>query len=180
MELLEQLLGVGASVATGGLFGLFGSVVGAVGKYFQEKQRQAWETKKMGHELKLLDIQAKAQQVENEQELKVVDQAGSWTGLRESLVADNSTGPTHMWVNDVKSLFRPVLTTGLIAVTVSFFFQILWAMEKPNSGLLQFFTQSELVEMLVYLVRSIVFTTSTAVTWWFGDRALTPPHMKVK
>jgi len=180
MEWLTDLLGIGASVASGGIFGLFGSIVGVVGKYFQERQRQAWEEKKMGHELKLLGMQMSAQVAENEQELAIVTQEGSWTGLRESLAASRSVSTTHKWVNDARSLFRLVLTTGLIAVVVIFFAAILSAMENMDSNLLQFFTQSELAEMVRYIVYSMVFSAATATVWWFGDRALTPPNMKAR
>ena len=40
MDFLGDLLGGAASVASGGLFGLFGSLIGVGAKYFQEKQRQ--------------------------------------------------------------------------------------------------------------------------------------------
>ena len=32
--------------------------------------------------------------------------------------------------------------------------------------------------LLRYIVFSVVFSFSTAVAWWFGDRALTPPGAK--
>ena len=33
-------------------------------------------------------------------------------------------------------------------------------------------------ELLRYIVYSVVFAWSTAVLWWFGDRAMTPPGFR--
>jgi hypothetical protein len=40
------------------------------------------------------------------------------------------------------------------------------------------FTPEQAKELLVYDVKSLVFSASTAVVWWFGDRAFAPPGMK--
>jgi hypothetical protein len=43
-----------------------------------------------------------------------------------------------------------------------------------NSILQHIFSPEEISNMLRYLVDTVVFTTATAVTWWFGDRAIQP------
>ena len=74
MEWLGELIGTGASVASGGLFGLLGSVVGVFAKYKQEQQRQAWEEKQQKYELELLNMQMKQRAQETEHELAIVAQ----------------------------------------------------------------------------------------------------------
>ena len=43
MEWLSSLIGVGTSVASGGLFGLIGSLAGVGMKMWQKKQDRGWE-----------------------------------------------------------------------------------------------------------------------------------------
>ena len=161
MEWLNDLLGVGASVASGGVFGLLGSVVGVFAKSYQEKQRQEWEQKKWDQEVKMQELQLRANAEETEQEIVLANTAGSWQGLSTSISAAANTGDTHMWVNDAKSLFRPILTV------------ILWIL-----AYLVFKDLSKDEALAQYMVYSVFFSASTATVWWFGDRALTPPGYK--
>lgn len=170
MEWLGDLLGTGASVASGGLFGLLGSVVGVFAKTYQEKQRQEWETKQQAYELQLLDMQMKQRAQETEHELAIVAQEGSWQGMVSSQEMASSGGETHMWVNDVKSLFRPVLTLTLWIISLYLFTSL-----ADDSKML---SQPEVDELMKYMVYSIFFSASTATVWWFGDRALAPPGLK--
>ncbi len=170
MEWLNDLLGVGASAASGGLFGLLGAVGGQVSKYFQEKQRQAWEEKKWDREERLLQLQMKGRREETEQELAIVQQQGSWAGLRASYssVIDQ---PSYKWVAAVKSLFRPLLTLVLWVMAGITFYLVVTVANKYFSGV-------ELKELIKYMVYTIFFSASTAGMWWFGDRALSPPQFK--
>ena len=161
MEWLTDLLGVGASVASGGIFGLFGSVVGVAAKHFQEKQRQEWEEKKWDQEIRLQELQLRAKVEETEQEILLANTAGSWKGLVSSHTAAANVGKTHMWVNDVKALFRPALTL------------VLWVL-----AFMVFKDLSKDEALAQYMVYSVFFSASTATVWWFGDRALTPPGNK--
>ena len=176
MEFLGDLLGIGASAASGGLLGLVGSLGGAVAKYFQARQQQAFKRDEWQHETDLLQLQMQAGAQEAEQELAVVAQAGSWQGATESLRADAAlAGNTYKWVNASKSLFRPLLTLTLLG--------LVWLMWRDIvSGevgvMVQLFTDAELKEILRYQVYSVVFAAVTATVWWFGDRALAPPGMK--
>lgn len=172
MDFLSNLLGIGASVASGGLFGLLGSVVGVAAKWFQEKQRQAWEAKKWEHEDKLLELQMKAKAQETEQELAIVSQTGAWEGLTTSIRADTAVKNVHVWVNDLRALFRPVLTI-LLAVGAYFVFR-----QIVTGKLSEWIDAHDVADLIKYMVYTVFFTASTAVVWWFGDRALTPPTMK--
>jgi hypothetical protein len=171
MEWLNELLGVGVSAASGGVFGLLASVVGVFAKSKQEKQRQSWEEKKWEYEVKLLEMQAKAANEETERELAVSSQEGSYNGLQMSINSDTAISNTHKWVQDVRALFRPFLTVGLWASTIYIFTRIT---NMPVESL----NPAEADELISYMVVSVVFSCTTATAWWFGDRALTPPSMK--
>ena len=171
MEWLGELIGTGASVASGGgLFGLLGSVVGAFAKYKQEQQRQAWEEKQQQYELQLLDMQMKQRAQETEHELAIVAQEGSWAGMKSSQELAMSHGETSVWVNNLKSLFRPFLTLTLWIISL----YLLWSLADDN----KYLSQMEVEELMKYMVYSIYFSASTATVWWFGDRALAPPGLK--
>jgi len=172
MELLGNFLGTAVSVGSGGLFGLLGAVVGQVSKYFHTKAEQEFQREKWNHETKLLELQMKARAAETEQELAIVSQSGSWRGLEQSLAADAAVTPVSTWVRDAKALFRPFLTISLWALAGFVFVKIV------NGGMKNIFTGVEIQEIIRYMVYSVFFCASTATTWWFGDRALSPPAMK--
>lgn len=172
MGFLGDVLGLGASVASGGLFGLLGSVIGAGAKYLQERQRQAWETKKWDQEARILELQMKARAAETEQELAIVSQQGAWDGLKTTVRHDAGIKNVHTWVNDLRALFRPLLT---ILLAVGAFL----VMRNVIAGeLVTWLSESDITDLIRYMIFTVFFTASTAVVWWFGDRALTPPGMK--
>lgn len=186
MEWLGDLLGGAASIASGGLFGLLGSLVGVGAKWLQERQRQAWERQrqawerqKWDHETRMLELQMQARAAETEQELAIVSQQGAWDGLGASQRADAGlTGSVHTWVNDVRALFRPVLTTGLVVLVYLLFRDLLAALGDGGSILGAVLAEAEVKDVIRYIVFSMVFAASTAIVWWFGDRAFAPPGMK--
>jgi len=47
-----------------------------------------------------------------------------------------------------------------------------------DNALVTLLGQGAVVEIMTYIIYSVVFSCSTAIVWWFGDRALTPPGMK--
>lgn len=154
-----SLIGSIGSAASGGVLGLVGAGFSA----FMKQRQQKVDNK---HELALMDQQAKVAKTE-----------GSYNGLVESIKAQ-ATLKTHMWVNDIRSLFRPGLTTALLIVSYSFFWQFLDALGNQDANLAKFFTDGEIVEVLRYIINSLVFSTSTAIAWWFGDRAMNPPQWR--
>lgn len=178
MEWLSDLLGAGVSVASGGIFGVVGSVLGVVAKHFQEKQRQAWEMKQWSHEESMQRLQMEARAQETEQEIQLADTEGSWAGLSESIRADSRLRPTSGWAVNVKALFRPFLTCVLWALAAWVFLHTLNALTDPEALLVSILSAGEIKEIIKYMVYTIFFSASMATAWWFGDRALSPPHLK--
>lgn len=167
-----DLFNIGASVASGGVLGLVGSVIGAVGKYFFTRQEQAFEQEKWEYESRLLELQLKAKTIETEREAALVAQQGSWDGLAESYKAVAAIGQTHAWVNDFRALFRPLLTLVLWTIAGWVFYEI---GKDQFDEWLQADQEAALVQYMVY---TVFFSASTATMWWFGDRALSPPTLK--
>jgi hypothetical protein len=172
MDFLSNFMGGMASVASGGIFGLLGSIIGVGAKYFQEKQRQSWQQKKWLHETKLLELQMQARATETEQELAIVSQEGAWAGLRESHRTEQSIKNVHVWVNDIRALFRPVLTIFLWVIAAWIFWLVV------GGSLIEWLKEVDIKDILRYMIFSVFFSASTATVWWFGDRALSPPGHK--
>ncbi|WP_444933630.1 hypothetical protein [Microbulbifer sp. JTAC008] len=172
MEWLSDLLGVGASAVSGGLFGFLGSIAGQVSRYWQEKQRQEWEQKKWTHETELLELNMRAKSQETEAELALAAQAGSWSGLEASHL-NAVDHPSYPWVAAIKSLFRPLITVVLWCLAA-------WVFAVVVNDVSELLSAAERHELLMYMVYSVFFTACTATAWWFGDRALTPANFKNK
>jgi len=181
MESFLDLLGVGASVASGGIFGAIGAVVGAISKSINASQEHKRKLELLDWDLKMFNRQQAADQAETEREIAVASAQGAWEGLNTSIRADNALAKhTGEFVNGVKSLFRPFLTLSLTGSTVWIFY-LIWsdfANATSDSNLTLLFTETEIKELLKYMVYSQCFATMTAIVWWFGDRALAPPGMK--
>ena len=180
MEFLGDLLGGVASVASGGIFGLIGSTVGAIAKYFQKRQEFDQERQRREWDREDFRMQMQFSAQETEQELAIASAQGSWSGLSESIRADAAVATKGGTVTAaIRSMFRPFLTTLLVCVSA----WIVWFMwqgvvDGRENGLQLFFTPEEMADIIRYAIYSLLFSTSTAVVWWFGDRAMTPPGMR--
>ena len=111
---------------------------------------------------------------DTENELAIVAQSGSWSGLTESHRSDQAIGAVHMFVNDVRALFRPFLTVALWVLAAWIFNEIV------IGALTDWLRHAEIEDIIRYMVYTVFFCASSATMWWFGDRALSPPGMKNK
>jgi len=143
-----------ASALTGGGFGLIGSLASKAIGLFEAGQKRKDKALEYEQELKLLDRQAALTTAETENELALVN-AETSASLREASYShDNSVGKPHRWVVDVLRLVRPVLT-GFLLILVG--------------GI---YVTADDFAMKAGVIDSVLFMTSSAVTWWFGDRSL--------
>tara|TARA_R110001599_G_scaffold47866_1_gene138414 strand:+ start:11 stop:469 length:459 start_codon:yes stop_codon:yes gene_type:complete len=148
------MFGVISSVLTGGATGLIGSLLSKGIGIFEAGQKRKDKALEYEQELKLLDRQAALRTAETENELAIAN-AETAASLREASYShDNSMGKPHRWVVDVLRLVRPVLTAFLLILV---------------GGI--YFTTNDFA-MKAGVIDSILFMTSSAVTWWFGDRSL--------
>jgi hypothetical protein len=169
-----DILGLGASAASGGLFGVIGSAFGAWMKLKERKQKAIEQKEERDHELKLIELQ-----------MQMKSQDGAWSGLTTSLQAqvELDKHQTNMpWVVAMKSLFRPFLTLSLWLAVMWLTYLVLTGSLQTYSALASsdqtIFTSAEIVSLIKYVVYSTVFSATTATTWWFGERALSLPEMK--
>lgn len=160
---LPEILNLGASAASGGLFGLLGTALGRVAGYFERKQQNAFEEKKWQfqarewdndrnvekHEVKLHELNLKAKHEENEMLIMRTAEEGSWKGLGASIQHDLKTGIASQWVINILRLVRPVITLLLWLITA-------WIFSKTQSG---------------EITKALVFAATASTLWWFGDRA---------
>lgn len=181
MEAIGDILGLLASAASGGLFGILGSLAKRVVGFFETKRDQAFEREKWGHELRLLELQQQGRREETESEVELQAVAGSFSGLAASIGAEAAAGErAGPIVSAIRSLTRPVLTLILVGLVAWIWHDLFAAMTRPGAGdgtdnLLVVLGDIGAAELLRYVVYSVVFAASAAVLWWFGDRPLPPP-----
>ena len=183
---MEILTGIGA-VLTGAAGGVAGGLFGVVGKWLARKQeieadRQQMERddKSRAHEIALLKLQMESRTEETERERDLAREAGSWKGLTASLKADAAAaaGILPNWVRSARSLARLVFTLVLGGLTLWIWRDLIAAIESGSGSLTAVLPPDATEGLLRYIVYSVVFSFSTAVAWWFGDRAMTPPGAK--
>lgn len=182
MEWLDLLTGAVTSAASGGIVGLLGAGVSAVAKHFQLKAERAFQEKKWAHERELIAEQREWDKQQHLQEVEIVAQAGSWDNLGKSMEHDTALSKNSSeWVNNVKSLMRPVLTLVLNAMQFTIFWQLwtAYSLQQDNAVMtLINAPDSPATELLKYVIYSIMFAANTANLWWFAERGFAPPGMK--
>ena len=158
MEIIGSLLGAGASVASGGLFGLVGSLIGVGTKYLQQRQANAQKDKDWKHEIELRKLNMEATDRETENELAIAQSEGSWNGLEASYNTVISASNVHTVVNDIRSLFRPILTLSLILLSALLFWWVWSGITEGKGNVLKIFDQGDIRDIIRYMIYSIFNT----------------------
>lgn len=149
---MEDIIGISASAAGGGLFGLIGTSLGRVAGFFEKRQSNAHEARRWRHETALIELQSKTNAKAAEADLAKLNTTGRWSGLADSLKADAGIAGSYNWVNAVRALTRPTLTLLLWAIAT-----LIWFSAESSE-------RSTIVE-------TATFAATAATLWWFGDRA---------
>jgi hypothetical protein len=149
---MAELIGIAASAAGGGVFGVLGTALGRLAGYFERRQTIVHEEKRWQHEVQLLEMQRLADAAETEAELALEHAAGRWAGLQASLNAEAAIRGSYPWVDAVRGLTRPMLTLLLWGITT-----VIWFSADPTA-------RSSLTE-------TASFAATAATLWWFGDRS---------
>lgn len=185
MEWIDALAAVGGTIATGGVGGVLGLIGSGITTFFRNKkekeEREARIREKQldyEHELKLYELEEKTARREDEHELDVVNSKGSWSGLEASYRAEAAIPVKSAVVSAILRLVRPALTFTLMGLTAYIFY----VLTDPSSGTTWKFALGETTraELVTYTVKTVVLSASTAVVWWFGDRASSPQSDKHK
>ena len=143
-------------VLTGGATGILGSVLGKLFNFadYWVESKKADDEHVRTIEMTRLNHELRSQELEIEREIIMEEQAGKQRSASYS--HDMSAGLSYPWVAAVLRLIRPVLTLMLII--------IVWYI----------FSTSEDIGQRETIIHSVIYMTSTAVLWWFGDRAMRP------
>ncbi|MEM6492134.1 MAG: hypothetical protein AAF684_09595 [Pseudomonadota bacterium] len=152
MEWLMALFG-----PAGGLAGLLG---GALSQWLKTRALR----EQRAHERAMLELQMRAAEQETENALEIAESEGRWAAMERSYsaaAAADASRSTSTWVADVRSLTRPVLTFVLVGL---------------SAGVAWVYRDSAAVED--YVTTAILFMTTTAVGWWFGERGMQPRWAK--
>lgn len=168
MDIITTAGGGLAGGALGAAFGALGSILNRSLAIFETREKRkdrqlemAHEVERWGHDLKLAS-EARAGRIEEARQALVQAEAeGSWRGLSESLKAEAGLGDSWPWVSAVRALTRPALTLLLWIL-----FAVLFV--TATTGGLATDVASGVVRTAV---ETIAFSASTALAWWFGDRA---------
>ncbi len=150
---MADMIGLAASAAGGGVFGLIGTVIGRAAGYFEQCQAQAHERARWQHQAEMASLHMRSRREESEAAERLSETRGRWEGLSASIRADADIGDSYAWVNAVRALTRPVLTLLLWLITGLVF------MASPEAE------QAKIVE-------TATFAATAATLWWFGDRGV--------
>lgn len=148
---MADIIGLAASAAGGGIFGLIGTVIGRVAGLVERRQDNQQERARWAHEKDIAELQMRARAEAFAAEAQLVDAAGSWAGLTASMQAEAAIGASYRWVEAVRALTRPLLTLLLWIITGLVF---LGAAAEARAA----------------IVETTTFAATAATLWWFGDR----------
>ena len=144
------------SVMTGGATGILGSVLGKLFNfadvYIEEKKAKGEHERTM--EMHRLQSELRADELENERAIVEEQSAGAARVAAYSMMTGVEV--PYPWVAAILRLIRPVLTIMLVA--------IVWYIYASSDDIAQQET----------IIQSVIFMASTAVLFWFGDRAMRP------
>ncbi len=148
---MDGVIGLVASAAGGGLFGLIGTLIGRVAGFFERRQEHAQERARWQHERQFAELQMRARAEALAGDAKLAETAGAWAGLAASIQAEAAIGDSYRWVNAVRALTRPLLTLLLWLITALVY---LGASAEARAG----------------IIETTTFAATAATLWWFGDR----------
>lgn len=179
MEFLGDIAGGLLSGASGGIFGLLGSVVGGWFKLQHVKEEREKIKEERAYKLELMEKKMAVAAAETENELKIVAQTGSWQAMDATHRADAAAMKNApSWAAGVRALFRPILTISLIGLSAAMFILILNAFQDGQGLMATLFSAEQQMELLRYMIYTIFFAASSSAMWWYGERSFAPPGMK--
>ena len=112
-----------ASVLTGGATGIVGSLIGTVGRYFDNKQKIKQMSLEFDQEYKLQELQITSRKEELESEEAIARMETNAAMKTASYAHDASYGPASVTIASILRFVRPVLTFVLLGFVVYIFWQ---------------------------------------------------------
>jgi len=162
MQWLDLVLGV----ASGGATGLLGTALSGVLGHFKQKQAHKQSLELRSLDLQFMDKEQSFALDRAEVAAEAAETKAEYEGLKASYAEASVRYSQGMpltpaqsgWlvlVDVVRGLMRPTLTTFLLGLTA-----------------VVYFTVSEGDDLRSKIIATILYLTTTAVTWWLGSRQL--------
>lgn len=144
------------SALTGGATGILGSVLGKAFSFLDSWQAEKKAKNEHGRTMEMLNLQNQLRSRELESERGIVEAEQDGIAKAASYTHDMSAGISYPWVAAVLRLVRPVLTFSMIGLMLFIYISISDLAQQES------------------IIQSVIWLNSTAVLWWFGDRAMRP------
>ena len=159
MDFLGGILGLGTAALSGGLTGLIGVGIKIFGGWLTARAEAKKMELQFAHEIAMQDLNMKArgQELEREADIAAEETRQASYGFA------NVSQPVWTWAASIISLVRPMLTFYLIGLTTF----VSWRLMEIGTNEARFTNEA--------VIAAVIYTTTTAVTWWFGDR---PPSKR--
>ena len=141
---------------TGGATGILGSVLGKVFGFIDGWQEEKKAKNEHTRTMEMTRLQNELRSKELESELAIVEAQAAGDAKTASYQHDISAGVSYPWVAAILRLVRPLLTFALIGLMLFIYIRV-----------------SDLAQQEA-IIQSVIYMASTAVLWWFGDRAMRP------
>lgn len=168
--------------AIGGILGngVLGTIIGTAGSWLQKREARLQSVidnerakEKDKHEKDMAEISLKENALNREHEVNMVDKnidlAKSEGAIKIDLAEvgsfTESQKTSHPWMEKVRAIMRPLLTTMLIVWAMVFSYQL-----HQMVGGLDVIPQKQLIVMYAALIGDLTALTSMSISWWFGSR----------
>jgi len=145
----EVLLGI----VSGGATGILGSLFGRVAGIFEAVEKRKNMKLEFDQEFKMQTLNIQAHDRELESEERIISNQTASSMRQASYGHDNAYGKPSKWVVNILRLVRPTLTVMLLGLTAWIFGTVV------ENGL------------KINVINQVLFMTSMALSWWWGDRA---------
>lgn len=181
-----DLTGAFASIVSGGVTGLVGSVITRWADYKTEQMRlaNALEVGKLDADTRksVAQTQATSQMAVAQTQAEGEEAKAAYAALSASFDGDkaayiNSVPESGFMryvmglVDAVRGLIRPAITTMLLVVTFWLTYILQDMVAKLGSTLLPV---STLLDLWGTVINMVLYLTASAVLWWFGGRIKAP------
>lgn len=174
------------SLFGGGLVGLLGSVITNVMQWQTKKLELQAQSQKMAHELAMRRVdgelmaqewaaRTKVAEVEAGAKVEVADaEAFGKSFETEYRFSEGITAtPAQNWLlillDAARAVVRPALTVYLCAITTWLYMDAHKLLRADD------FSQTQAEALVLKIVHTILFLTTTCVLWWFGTRTRQQP-----
>ena len=184
MGILDIFGMIAGSVFSGGVTGLLGIVAQRVFDWLHVREQRALQKDKQAHEIELRRVDAEIMDKEWQGRARVAEVeaqgreaeadshafAASFETEPQSYAARVKPTRGQGWLlvllDFIRGIVRPGLTLYLCVLTTIIYVQMQALLALTGGAI----TATVAAEMTVLIVQTVVYLTTTCLTWWFGTR----------